>query len=295
VKYSKKALLYQQQLDLLRKRGLIVDDDQKALHLLEKISYYRLSAYWYPFLKHPKHLNQFKEGSSFEQAFKLYCFDRELRQIILNDIEKIEIAIKARAIYVLSHAYGPLWYTDSDLYRNPGKHNETVSKLKKEITRSNEDFIQSFKAKYKDPMPPSWMTLELASFGSVSFLYAGLKPTNFKRQIARSFGLDDKTFSSWVHALVYVRNICAHHSRFWNRTFRITPHYRRSPLNGFLTLPAEHNRAYYILSMIQFLLKDINPKSQFKLKLERLFEKYPMVDPSAMGFPVGWKNESLWS
>lgn len=95
--YSKPALDFQQQIQQLTARGLIIHDSDKALHLLRSISYYRLSGYWYPFLADKqKHL--FKPGAQFENAFKLYCFDRELRAIILSELEKIELV----ALYGIS-------------------------------------------------------------------------------------------------------------------------------------------------------------------------------------------------
>ena len=76
--YSKVALTYSDQLQQLKKRGLTFENEAKALHLLENVSYYRLSGYWYPILADKKN-HAFKQGATFNTAFKLYCFDRELR------------------------------------------------------------------------------------------------------------------------------------------------------------------------------------------------------------------------
>ena len=296
VKYNKPALTYKEQLNQLLERGLEVVDHEKAIHLLEKISYYRLSAYWHPFLRIPKADNHFKSGSTFEKAFKLYCFDRELRQIVLNDIEKIEIAVKAKMIYIMSHQYGPNWYIDKELYTSQKDHSKTIEILRKEFNNSKEDFIIAFKKKYFDTLPPSWMALEITSFGAASSLYRGLKPSRAKREVAEYFGLDDKSFSSWLHTLVHIRNVCAHHSRFWNRAFRISPQIPRKPKREFIdSTGIKNNKSYYILSMIQFLLIEINPKSSFKHKIDGLFEKYPMIDKGVMGFPSNWEQESIWS
>jgi abortive infection bacteriophage resistance protein len=95
VPYTKPALSYADQLQLLKDRGLSIGNDAKALHLLETISYYRLSGYLYPMLDNPKSPHIFKPGSTFKNGFKLYCFDRELRKLILSELEKIEIAVRA--------------------------------------------------------------------------------------------------------------------------------------------------------------------------------------------------------
>jgi abortive infection bacteriophage resistance protein len=87
--YTKPSLSHEEQLQLLKDRGLLVEDDSKALHLLNHISYYRLSGYWHPLLQQPKHLHRFKPNASFNNAFKLYCFDRELRQLVLGKMAEL--------------------------------------------------------------------------------------------------------------------------------------------------------------------------------------------------------------
>lgn len=116
--YNKPALTYAQQIQQLKDRGLIIENDSKAVHLLENLSYYRLSAYWYPLLSEPKSAHQFKPSSSFNRAFKLYCFDREFRKIISAEIEKIEVSVRAKMIYILSHNHGPFWYSNRSLFSN---------------------------------------------------------------------------------------------------------------------------------------------------------------------------------
>ncbi len=148
VPYTKPALSYADQLQQLKNRGLIVENDTKALHLLESISYYRLSGYWYPMLVMPKSAHIFKPDSTFNNAFKLYCFDRELRKLLIGELEKIEVAIRARMIYELSHRHGSFWYTNSALFRNPAQHGSTISKIGVEYNRSDEKFIVDFKTNY---------------------------------------------------------------------------------------------------------------------------------------------------
>ena len=305
VPYKKPALSFQDQLQQLKNRGLVIEDDQKAVFLLENISYFRLSGYWYPLLQEPKSSHIFKPGASFNQCFQLYCFDKELRKLVSSELEKIEVAIRAKMIYVLAHQYGAFWVNDIDLFFNSKKFNITIDKLTEEYKRSREDFILAFKANYNDSLPPSWMILEISSFGSLSGLYQNLKPGRSKRAIARHFGLDDSTFSSWLHSIVYIRNICAHHSRFWNKALSISPALPAKPYLPWLTattttdtrngkVSAINNRTYYILSMIIYLLQTVNPTNNFKKKFFVLLSKYAIVDPAAMGFPSDWKNQPTW-
>ena len=307
VPYKKPALDYAGQLQQLKDRGLIVEDDAKALHLLENISYFRLSIYWYPMLEAPKSLKVFKKGSTFNNVFRLYCFDRELRRIVSGELEKIEIAIRAKMIYILAHNYGPFWFNDRTLFLNQKNHRESLSKLVLEKDRSDEVYIKEFITNYSDPLPPSWIILEISSFGNLSSFYFNLKPGKVKREIANNFGLEEHVFESWLHTFVYVRNICAHHARLWNRILSITPQIPLSPGKTWLkttSFPARNksksdlpvnNRTYFLLSMIIYLLNTINPSHSFKEKFHDLLGKYPAVDVRAMGFPVGWDSESLWT
>lgn len=304
VPYSKPALNYAEQLQQLKERGLFIDNEAKALHILEHVSYYRLSAYWYPMLETPKSDHRFKPGSSFENAFKLYCFDRELRNLIWRELEKIEVAIRSRLIYELSHLHGPFWYTNPTLFKSQVHHESIIKKTRLEYERSDERFIMDFHRKYKDPLPPSWMMLELTSFGGLSLLYKNLNDTHARRSIAHFFGLDDASFQSWLHSIVYVRNVCAHHSRLWSRTMRISPSIPEKPRNTFLNastgyngidgVKIENNRVFYLLSMIIYWLDIINPHSAFKNRFMSLLINYPMVDVKAMGFPSEWVSEPLW-
>lgn len=304
VSYSKTALSYAEQLHQLKNRGLIIEDEPKAMHLLEVISYYRLSGYWYPLLA-DKHNHRFKPTATFETAFKIYKFDRELRLLVLCELEKIEVAVRVKMIYVLSHSLGPFWHLDSANFSNPVKHAQTLSKIGIEYSRSDEEFVKAFKNKYAEPMPPNWMMLEISSFGILSSLYSYLQPSGDKRNIAQHFGLADKVLSSWLHCIVYLRNICAHHARLWNREMQIQPIIPRRPHRPFInqtsyvspetgqSLPL-NNKTYFILSMVIYLMNTINPKHSIQDKFKALLAKYPNIDPHAMGFPPTWQTELLW-
>src|SRR5690606_9309497 len=258
------------------------------------LDYSRLRGYWYPLIADPKkNAHNFNPTATFDMAFGMYCFDRELRKLVLAELEKIEVTIRSKMINVLSHHNGSFWYNQSNLFNNSQKHIDTLAKLRDEFNRSDEQFLKSFKRKYSNPLPPSWMLLEMASVGQLSRLYKNLKPRRAKRDIANYFGLDTATFESWLHSFVYVRNVCAHHARLWNRTIRILPVIPTNPSNTWLIRthaisstssdPAQLNkRTYYILSMIIYFLDVINPNHTFKTKVMDLLIKYPNIDTDAI-------------
>jgi len=294
VAYSKPALSYAQQLQQLKDRGLTIDNDAKALHVLEHVSYYRLSGYWYPLLA-DKTNHIFKPDAKFDTAFQIYCFDRKLRQLTMSEIEKIEIAVRAKMIYVLSHKHGAFWFQNTAIFKNPGAHGRSLARISDEYDRSDEQFVTAYESKYSDPLPPSWITMEITSFGTLSMLYQNLKSSRDRRDIAVHFGLSDTVFESWLHSIVYLRNLCAHHSRMWNRAMSISPLHPHNPHKQWLINTAVSNRkAYYMLSIISYFLQTANPHHTFHKKFKQLLIAHPTIDPGALGCPVNWEQEPLW-
>ena len=293
--YQKPFLSYQEQIELLKARGMKFANEIKAAHLLKRIGYYRFSVYWRPLLADKRNLI-FKTNADFDTAFAIYRFDRELRQMLLSELEKIEIAVRSQMTYSLSTAYGSFWLDNETLFVDTQKHQDTLVKIHNELSRSDEEFVISFKSNYSNPVPPSFITLEITSFGTLSRLYENLKSNVAKREISQTFGLADIVFISWLHGLTYIRNVCAHHARLWNKPLQIQPLFPRRTQHTWLTdRTASNNRVFYALSMIIYLLNTINPNHTFKQKLQNLFKKYPNVDRAAMGFPKNWHAEPLWS
>ena len=200
--YNKPFLSYSEQILLLKSRGMIFADETKALHLLKRIGYYQLSIYWRPLLADKQNL-VFKPNTFFETAFALYKFDRELRRLILSELGKIEIAMRSQMSYSLSTAHGSFWLENETLFADTEKYQKTLAKIADELSRSDEEFIISFKSNYSNPLPPSFITLEIASFGVLSRLYQNMRAGRVKREIAKEFGLADKALVSWLHAFVY--------------------------------------------------------------------------------------------
>jgi abortive infection bacteriophage resistance protein len=295
IAYQKSFLDYPSQIALLKSRGLTFTDETKALHLLENISYYRFSGYWYPLLA-DKQNHVFKPNAHFETAFSLYKFDREFRKLIMSELEKIEVSARSKTAHVMSLSCNSFWIEDVALFSNPLVHQATLKKIQEEFNRSDDEFILAFKSKYSNFLPPSYILLEITSFGALSRLYGNLASKNAKRDIAKTFGLPDKVFESWLHSLVYIRNMCAHHARLWNRQIGIKPMLPRHTQYDWINTDGISNRKmYYVLSMIIYLLNVVNPNHTFKQKLENLFTKYPNVDRTAMGFPANWHDEPLWN
>lgn len=294
IPYTKHLISFEDQVALLKDRGMSVEDEDKALHILQNVSYYRLSGYWYPLIG-DKQNHVFKPGATFDTVFAIYKFDSKLRKLIITELEKIEVAVRTQIVHILSQQYDGYWFMNVALFTNPTKHAKALVKIAEEYNRSDEEFVTAFKNKYSNPFPPSWMTMEITSFGSLSILYSNLRPGKTKREIANYFGLPDTVLESWLHSIVYLRNICAHHCRLWNRVLSVRPLMPRSPKKHFIQDKTVSNkRTYFILCMIIYMLNTVNPKHSFIGRFKKLLAEYPNIDVKAMGFPANWENDPLW-
>lgn len=310
--YSKRPLTFEDQLALLKSRGLAVRDDAKALAYLKEISYYRLSAY---FLPYQLVKDRFNEGVTFDQVLDTYAFDRELRLLVFDCIERIEVAIRTQMIYSMAVFHGDgHWQDDRRHFVKPYVHSFTGKKVNPyadlqriianaKLVKNPEVFIKHYQSNYGSPEnPPSWMCLELLTIGELSHVYRGLRNNADKKRIADFFRVHHTVFTSWLHALTYVRNLCAHHSRLWNRDLAIEPNLLLKPAGPWIGKGFENNkRVFYFLCVLKYLLHKANASNHLGAKLEALFEKYPDVMIGYMGIPsdgkgklLQWKSEPLW-
>lgn len=296
---SKPATKYTDQLALLKTRGLSVQDEAFALHMLEHHSYYRLSGYRFPFVA-PGHPDQFLPGSTFTQLWELYHFDRSLRQLVLEACKRIEISVRSRWAYELSHRLGPLAYLENSHFSDPLAHAKTLTKLDAELKRSKEDFIRHHVQSLKMPWPPAWVMAEIISFGNVSSLIGQLRDPAIRQAIATSYGLDESTFCPMLHHLCVMRNTAAHHGRLWNRKFNITFQLpRKKPAHlrpNFFVPPGSQNshQIYNSLILLVHFCRCIEPASHWP---QRLIHCLIAVDPARlpdMGFPTHWQSLPIW-
>lgn len=290
--YDKPQISVHEQIKLLKSEGLTFYDEEKAIHLLENISLFRMKSYLMPLRQTGKRM--FKQGTAFEEAYSLYKFDSELRKMICSEMEKIEVSIRTQLSLIMSDAAGIYWFASSGNFRDTQRHAGLLNNLQEELHRSDDDAIVRFRHTYSNPFPPSWMTSEVSSFGTLSMMYRWLNAGRARRKVAQFYGLTDTVMESWLHSIVYVRNICAHHSRLWNRRLSINaliPRHTRLP---FVAIPDDTKRVYYILSIILYFLQTVNPKNTFASRFKNLLAKYPMADIRAMGFPADWQDEPLW-
>jgi abortive infection bacteriophage resistance protein len=297
---SKPAISCQQQLDLLKSRGLIVPDEPFALHCLSHHNYYRLSPYRFPFAV-PGNPDQFLPGTTFTQLWDLFVFDDGLRRLVMEICTRVEISVRSRWAYETGHRVGPLGYVDNRHFRNPLVHARTLLKLHDEMERSREDFIQHHRSTLSMPWPPAWVMVEVASFGNISKLLSGIRSSSLRQAVADTYGMDEQTFCSLTHYLSVLRNTAAHHARLWNRRFvlkfklpRKKPPHLRPNFHHDLSLPKGESRIYNALILLLHLSQVIAPQNDWP---SRLLGHVNSLNPALlpqMGFPPDWRTRPLW-
>ena len=298
VPYAKPALSHSQQVAQLVARGMEVSEPLAAEAFLSGTSYYRLSAYWDPFRAKDATgtlLDAFEAGTSFDQVVQLYEFDRELRLLVLDALERVEVAVRTAMTYQLGMAHGAFGHEVATNFHPQFSHSDWVVKLRHETGRSTDAFVDHFRDRYADyPAMPIWMCTEVVSMGALSLLYKGMKNDD-KLAVAATFGLHHKRLQDWLHVLSYVRNVCAHHSRLWNRALAIKPKAMPEAEWNAPLLPS-NGRMFCVLLMLAVILNRSGGSLAWRGQCTGLLRRLT-VSPrwrAAMGLPSHWEEHPLW-
>lgn len=295
-RYDKHPLDYPAIIQMLRGRGLLFENEERAIKFLHNVSYFRIAGYMRP-MERDKILHQFKSSSYFENAILLYEFDKKLRALVFTALQYIEIALRSKMIHYIALQYGSFWFMDNNLAVNQRLYVDNIARIRQELNRSKEDFIEDHAHRYSTPdMPPVWKTFEVLSFGMLSRLYCNFSDNSVKKRIAREFNLPNHIIlESWIKCAVVLRNCIAHHARIWNRKFPLKPQLPNR-LRGVWIHPAITNRTklYAQLCYVAYFQNSLIPNNDFRVRLKALLAKYPNADTAAMGFPRGWEGEALW-
>lgn len=289
--YTKPALTCEDQVALLVSRGMSVPDPKEAAFYLRHLNYYRLCAYWLPFEEdHATH--RFREGTTFQDVLDLYTFDRELRLLVLDALERIEVSARTQWAQQLGLRHGSHAHLDERLAYRVERWDANLESLRSEVDRSEEEFIRHLKATYSEELPPVWAVCEVMSLGLLSRWYSNLLPMPTRRAIASVYGVAEVVFQSWLHHLTIVRNVCAHHGRLWNREFTVKamqPH--RPPI---IQVPFQANSAklYNSLLVLLFLMDIVSPGHRWRHHLMALLARQARLDE--MGFPGNWQAHAIW-
>ncbi len=294
--YKKPWLPISDQIDLLKKRGMIINDAGVAVEFLKHVNYYRFSGFCLAF-ESSRH--RFRDGVTFENVKGTYEFDRSLRDVVTEALEVVELDVRTAVAYHFGEKYGAFGHGDPGSFFKHFNHSSWAEKLKSEAYRSREEFVSHFKSTYKEfPSLPIWVVSEIMSFGALSHMCNGmLKPD--QTYIARRYKLQRSDWVSWMHHLSYTRNLCAHHARLWDRIWSIKP---QLPY-GFNWRPPHllgNNRLFSTLLILNYLMGRCPTVATYAMdwrsRVENLIDNPPAVSNATqlMGLTSGWKTHPLW-
>lgn len=295
MEYNKPPKTFEEQVELLTSRGLIIKNEERAESILREINYYRLRAYTIPFEITP---HKFIEGTRIENIYSLYEFDRKLRKIIFNAIEFIEISLRSVIAYNWSHKYGPFGHEKIQNFKEKFNWEDWIVKVHKqaEDKEESEIFITHFKNTYEEyPSLPIWVMVETISMTLLSQFYSGMLKDD-QISISKEYAIHSEVFRRWLHNFTYIRNICAHHSCLWNRNLSvklvIPKDIRWSLLNG-----SKLGSVIFALNKVlgsKIFRKDI--KILWQKDIETLIDNHPEVPDfwNKIGLSENWKESPLW-
>lgn len=312
-KNHKDWLSYEAQINRLKTRDMTIGDEAKAFDYLQRVGYYRLSAYWYPFRKYelvqtPEKkivylkLEAFEDGTHFLDAVELYLFDKKLKLLLVDALERIEVSVRVEVAHLLGKkdAYAHLKpeLLHPSFTKKKNAYSDWLNKYEKQLNESKEDFVKHHHQHYGSKLA-IWVASEVWDFGALSKLFA-MMTVKDQQAIAQNYGLPTdewETFQSWLKTLNYVRNVCAHHSRLWNRNLDVQPKMPNGIdlwCDAFSGKKDLISRSFVAIAITRYLVKQICPNTQWHQRVHDHLQNFPVLRSSKMlglndmGCPEAW-------
>lgn len=294
--YPKQILTIEQQVQSYLDAGMEIKSREDVEKALKSVGFYRLRGYSFHLYDNAD--KKYVQGTKFEDIFQLYQFDQELSGFIFAMISKIEVALRVRLVEALLVHGDSLILQDSSIFKEKKMYWQNMSTIASEIARSNDVFIKHNFDKHEGEIPV-WAVVEVLSFGTLSKIIKNLKTgtgsaysilaANYQYISKKSNMVNpsQKMFTSWVHGVSILRNMCAHNSRIYNRTIHTTPEILEE--DKVIPLPA-HNGLYQILLAMKYLRSSDDEWTVFVDAFDKLIQNnISVISFTAMNLPVDWK------
>lgn len=299
--FDKKHLEPQELLLKLRKQGMVVND-ATALPYLQQVGGYRMKGYWYHL--QDSETKQFRADANFDDVIARYEFDRKLRRVTGDALERIELMVRSTITNVMSKHGGPHWFMNEDFFSKPrnsgdggSRPRSFIDRISEEVHRSKQKpFISHYQTRYATPeLPPSWVISECLSFGSWSHAYPTIANVGYKKEISRRFRVEDpKVFESWLHAFSVLRNTVAHHGRLLGIQLGVAP--RQYVKRGVKFEQGKARTFFATAAVINYVCQSIKRGPRLRMDLKALFAENPGIPlEHALGFSPGWEDLPLWT
>lgn len=295
-----------EQVMILKDKGLIVEDDYETKEILLRENYFFLTGYRHPFLENAKSRN-FKTGASFRELYGLFNFDRQLRNIIFKNILIVENSMKSIFSYELSKNYG---YKENDYLRNSNfiatkdkarQVNDLLRKIKRQIRINGGTHSATTHYIYNYGYVPLWVAIKVLSFGIVCELYSIMKPKD-QEEIAKIYGLTVEEMLTFLPILANYRNLCAHEDILYDhRTATMIPDTKYHELLNIPVSSDGYIKGKNDLFAMIIILKSLLRKDDFRLMLQEIDYEISILDGKLksisskvimdkMGFPKNYTD-----
>ena len=277
---------------------------------LRFVNYYRFAGYLYPFRKRDSSTglveDAFEPGTSFEQVWELYRFDRRMRLLLLDAVERVEIGLRTRIAYRWAESCSDAGISNpqgrSGCCRGGRVSRDLLDIVQKQYDKSKDRCA----AHYKGPSwkisrvedLPVWVFVEFTTFANLKVICEDCLKPKISRLVADDFGFSDvRKFYAALDVLREVRNACAHHGMVWNKPWE--KERTRTPLAPDLPGYAWNEggsdakkRLAYVLYCCDFLLRTIVPRSAWRKRVGDLLVEIPLPDNirRRMGFTPGFEK-----
>ena len=291
--FFKPFLNFSEQAQLLIDRGLDTgtESGKKGLEgTLRLLNFFRFNRYCMRYYDNDSS-HRFRHGTTFRRIWDDYLGDMKLRSVLFEAIQEVEISFRSQMVDVLASRHGifpyePEYYDCTisawnDMYENH---------IHKAVRLSKEPDILEFLSRYKEPIPPIWMTVEVLSFGELSTLYNHYMNTADKKTLAERYMVPSIVLSSWLHSLSALRNKCAHHAKLIDTNSAIGVRFPRNMIRpGYqgLFITADPYSQYANIIALGYLTESMGQEGKAAAIFKRLMNIMSefSIDISRLGFP----------
>ena len=270
------------QVNKLRSRNCIIENDSECIRFLEQVNYYRFSAYFLPFKQKD---GFYIAGTSFRKIQRIYEFDQKMRILIIGALEDIELHLRTQFAYYYTHTYGSDGYLNKENFRPNYNHEKFIKLMNSQIHKHKETLVVKHHTNKYDSIYPMWVVIEMLPLGMLSRLYQGFKMAD-QKAIAEIYNVPYVVLKSWLQCITELRNICAHYGRLYYWRFTSVPAIPKNSISKIVPGRSLFDQ----MVMLQRIYPDKKKrKSRIFGGLWALLEEYKDdIDLSHTGFPNDW-------
>ena len=280
-----------EQVDIFKRRGLVVDDEERARQILFRENYFFISGYRHLFTQNGKK-DLFLEGTTFEELYGTFVFDRRIRNIFFKNILIVENNIKSIMSYQLSKKYG---YKEKD-YLNVKNFSsdsmqarqvhDVLSKVRRQIRINGSKHTATYHYINNYGFIPLWILVKVLSFGIMSEFYDILKFDD-KEEIAKAYNLDVESLTIYLSLLSNFRNVCAHEDILYDhRVQRSIPDSEYHKLLDIQKVDEEYIYGKNDLFSLVIILKYMLTREEFSLMIDEIKREVDILDDKVSTVPL---------